>query len=102
MFAYLFLVALLATVAAEPAHLKPGALAAHLGRVSLVVDVVWVRYPYASLVGVPGALRSVLGQVDAALRSLEEDLPTGTSYAAKLLALYRVRLHYINDTVAPD
>lgn len=43
--------------ALEPTHLKPGALAAHLGRVTLVEDVLWVQYPYASLVQIPGKLR---------------------------------------------
>ncbi len=29
--------------AAEPAHLKPGALVGHLGRAALVEDVLWVK-----------------------------------------------------------
>ncbi len=32
-------------LAAEPAHLKPGALSARLGGVTLVEDVLWVQYP---------------------------------------------------------
>ncbi len=35
-------------LAADPALLKPGALSAHLGRVSLVEDVLWVRYPFTA------------------------------------------------------
>ncbi len=43
-------------LAAEPAHLKPGAVSAHLGRVSLVEDVLWVQYPLTALVGILDSL----------------------------------------------
>ncbi len=36
-------------LAAGPAHLKPGALTAHLGRAYLVEDVLWVTYPFPAL-----------------------------------------------------
>ena len=36
-------------VALEPDHLKPGALTTHLGTVTLVEDILLVRYPYTFL-----------------------------------------------------
>ncbi|MPC51311.1 hypothetical protein E2C01_045156 [Portunus trituberculatus] len=53
---YIFLFTISSILALDPAHLKPGALTAHLGRVSLVEDVLWVRYPYTALSKIPSRL----------------------------------------------
>ena len=58
----------------EPAHLKPGALVAHIGQVSLVQDYLWVRYPYASLVDVPTRLLELTDQLHCILDDLENDV----------------------------
>ncbi len=46
-------------LAAEPAPLKPGALSANLGLVTLVEDVLWVQYPLTALVGIPDSLGTI-------------------------------------------
>lgn len=99
MHALLILFTLHATTAMEPAHLKPGALAAHLGRVALVEDVLWVRYPYASLVKIPGKLKSIVECLNVALQRLQEVLPKDSPLSNELLPLLYSRIKYINDTV---
>ncbi len=49
MFLWIFLSVVNSVQAAEPAHLKPGALFDRLGRAALVEDVLSVNYPYAAL-----------------------------------------------------
>ncbi len=61
-------------LAADPAHFKRGALSAHLGRVTLVEDVLWMRYPLTALVGVPEHLTAVTEHLTASLSLLEIDL----------------------------
>ncbi len=39
--------------AGDPDHLGPGALTPSIGKVSLVEDYFWVRYPYIDLIKVP-------------------------------------------------
>ncbi len=58
-------------LASDPAHLKPGALSAHLGRVSLVENVLWVHYPLAALVEIPGTLRTITDQVNKVVLQIE-------------------------------
>ncbi len=53
---------LLSVLAADPAHLKPGDLSAHLGRIFLVDDVLWVHYLFNALVEIPGTLRTITDQ----------------------------------------
>ncbi len=60
------------TVAANPAHLKPGALTAHLGRTYLVEDILWVQYPLPSLAVIPDNLRIITVQLTAALSGLDQ------------------------------
>ena len=87
------------TTALEPTHLKPGALVAHLGRVTLVEDVLWVQYPYASLVKIPGKLKGVVDNLNEALQTLQRDHPRDSTLSEELLPLMYTRLKYINDTV---
>ncbi len=61
-------------MAPDPAHLKPGDLVGHVGRVSLVDDVLWVRYPYAALQTILSRLERVLEQMDPALAQLEDKM----------------------------
>ncbi len=50
-------------LAADPAHLNPGEISAHLGRVSLIEDVLWVRHPFTALVDMPDRLRTLMDEV---------------------------------------
>ncbi len=60
-------------LAADPAHFKPGALSAHLGRVSLVEDVLWVHYPFAAVVELPGTLRTITDQVTVIVLQMDNN-----------------------------
>ncbi len=53
MFVWTSLCYVQAVEAVEPAHLKPGELVGHLGRVALVEDVLWVKYPFANWRAIP-------------------------------------------------
>ncbi len=68
-------------LAADPAHLKPGALSAHLGRVSLIEDVLWVQYLFTALVDMPGRLRTLMDQVTELVLQLERNAPWTVSRA---------------------
>ena len=105
MFVWIFLCLVSFVRAAEPEHLKPGALAGHLGRVALVEDVLWVKYPYAALRAIPTRLRSVLGEIDAALTQLETEAnrhsnTTEWDDPLDMLKLFASRLAFANDTVS--
>ncbi len=81
-------------LAADPAHLKPGVLSAHLGRVSLVEDVLWVHYPLAALVKIPGTLRTITDQVNKVVLQMDKNAPVeGVTH------LMHDRLKYLNDTL---
>ncbi len=71
--AFLFL--LETTFAADLTHLKPGNLSAHLGRTFLVKDVLWIKYPFPTLVEVPTYLTVITEQLDAVLSQLEDNFP---------------------------
>ncbi len=81
-------------LAADPAHLKPGALSAHLGRVSLVEDVLWVRYPLTALVDMPGRLRPLTDQVTELVSQLDRNAPKD-GVTRKM----HERLRYLNETL---
>lgn len=81
-------------LAADPAHLKPGALSAHLGRVSLVEDVLWVQYPFTALVEIPGTLRTITEQVTGVVLQMDINAPEDG-----LLRLMHDRIKYLNDTL---
>lgn len=49
----------------DPAHLKPGVFSAHMGRISVAEDVLWVRYSFFSRVEIP---TRVPQQLDGAVR----------------------------------
>ena len=82
-------------LALDPAHLKPGALTAHLGRVSLIEDVLWVRYPFTALSKIPSGLKEVTEHLNAAL----EDLQAAPTLDPALLDLTRSRLLYLNVSI---
>ena len=77
MLAYAFF--LNSILAHVPAHLKPGALTAHLGRVFLVEDVIWVRYPYTALNEIPSGLREIAENLNKVLEELENAIPLGSA-----------------------
>ncbi len=89
-------------MAPDPAHLKPGALVGHVGRVSLVGDVLWVRYHYAALQTVPSRLKRVLEQMDSTLAQLEDKMHKykGKLSDQTLVTLLHARLSYLNDTIS--
>ncbi|KAG0711988.1 hypothetical protein GWK47_019414 [Chionoecetes opilio] len=112
MFAFIYLFTLSSILALDPSHLKPGALTAHLGQVSLVEDVLWVKYHHTALLKIPSRLREVTEQLNAALIRLEQELPKQTlrtdvsldhvimSYqTTRYLPLFHARLAYLNDTI---
>ena len=91
--------------AKEPTHLKPGALVGHLGRVALVEDVLWVKYPYENLRTIPGRLKGVTAEIGATLAQLEKEAyknanTTSWDDPLNLLKLFSSRLAYVNDTVS--
>ncbi len=106
MLAWFFLFSwIVAIQATEPAHLKPGALVGHLGRVALVEDVLWVKYPYANLRAIPDRLKDAVGEIDSALKQLQDEAyknanSTNWDDPLSLLTLFASRLSYVNDTVS--
>ena len=99
MWAYILLLTLSCVQALEPSHLRPGALVAHLGQVSLVEDVLWVRYPYTALVKIPVKLRETSERLQAVLGRLKEVDPEGRAEWMEWKNLMNVRLVYLADTV---
>ncbi len=67
-------------LAADPAHLKPVALTAHLGRTYLVEDVLWVKYPFPPLVTIPDNLRVIAKKLGAALSQMVTDSNDDSSH----------------------
>ncbi len=78
-------------LAAEPAHLKPGILSAHLGRVSLIEDVLWVRYSFTALVDMPGRLRTLMNQITELVLQLDRNAPKDC-----VTRMMPERLRYLN------
>ncbi len=105
MFLWIVLSVVSSVQAAEPAHLKPGALVGHLGRVALVEDVLWVKYPYAALRAIPRRLKEVSEEINSALLQLETEVnknihTTSWDDPLDLLKLFDSRFAFLNDTVA--
>ncbi len=105
MFAWIILCCLSAAQATQPAHLKPGALVGHLGRVALVEDVLWVKYPYANLRANPQRLKVVDAEIDSALVQLEKEAYKNLNDSnwddpLALLKIHASRIAFVNDTVA--
>ncbi len=88
-------------LAADPAHLKPGALSSHLGRVTLVEDVLWVRCPLTALVGVPDHLTAVTEHLTASLSLLEKDLARDVDKSMLLFRLMHARVEFVNEYLLP-
>ncbi len=80
-------------LAADPAHLKPGTLSVHFGRVSLIEDVLWVRYSFTALVNMPGRLRTLMDQVTELVLQLERNAPK-----EGITRMMHERLRYLNET----
>ena len=104
MLALVFVCVLGVLHAKEPGHLKPGALVGHLGRVALIEDVLWVRYPYESLRSIPDRLKVVVTDLDVILTRLKnEDFSarnaTKWDDPLSLLTLFATRLTFVNDSI---
>ena len=105
MFVWIFLCLVSSIQAAEPEHLKPGALVGHLGRVALVEDVLWVKYPYSALRAIPRRLQVVAEEIDSALTQLQSEVnqnlnTTEWDDPLGLLKLFASRFAFVNDTIA--
>ena len=100
MFAFAFLFVGF-VVAMEPSHLKPGALTAHLGRVSLVEDVLWVKYPYSPLLRIPDKLSVVTEQLTGLLKQMGTRVPKyiEEDLHRSFLSLLHERVSFLNDTI---
>ena len=89
--------------ASEPVHLKPGALVGHLGHVALVEDVLWVKYPHATLASIPSRLKNLIGELDASLAQMEMTFPQSENITLlndpTIVTLMKKRLAYVNETV---
>ncbi len=83
-------------LATGPAHLKPRALTAHLGRAYLVEDVLWVTYPFPSLVTIPDNLCVIAKELDAVLSQMISDSNDDSS---QIISLLRNRLTYVNHSL---
>ncbi len=94
MFPLVLFILLHSVLAADPAHLKPGALSAHLGRVSLIENVLWVRYPFTALVDMPGRLQTLMDQVTELVLQLERNAPKDV-----VTRMIHERLRYLNETL---
>ncbi len=82
-------------MALDPAHLKPGALVGHVGRVSLVEDVLWIRYPFVALQTIPNRLGKVLEHLEDKMHKYRGKLSDQI-----LVTLLHARLSYLNDTIS--
>ncbi len=93
--------------ATEPAHLKPGVLVGHMGRVALVEDVLWVKYPYATLRAIPQRLKVVAAEINSALVQLENEAYKNHTNSTdsqwddpiSLLKMFASRIAFVNDTI---
>ncbi len=84
-------------LAADLAHLKSGALSAHLGRISLTEDVLWVRHPFIALVDMPGRLRTLMDQATELVLQLERNAPKDG-----VTRMMHKCLLYLNETLNID
>ncbi len=103
MFLWIFLSVVSSVQAAEPAHLKPGALFGCIGCAVLVEDVLWVNYPYAALRAILRRLK-VSEDVDSAFMRLETEAnknfnTTHRDNPLELLKPFSFCFPFVNDTV---
>ncbi len=59
---------------ATPSHLKPGALTAPIGRVTLVEDVLMVKYSLTTLISITPELEGFLTQLDKMVQEIDDKL----------------------------
>ena len=89
-------------VTSDPLHLKHGALTARLGQVTLIEDVLMVRYPLTALVSIPVGLQDVsreLSNVKSRLHSAIEDetrLYSASSHTVLLLNYLSTRVNSLH------
>ncbi len=81
-------------LAADPAHLEPGARSAHVGRVFLIEDVLWVRYPFTALVDMMDRLRTLIDQVTELVLNLNRNGPKDS-----VTRMMHERLRYLIETL---
>ena len=90
-----------AVLGSEPAHLKPGALVGQMGRVALVEDAIWVKYPYATLASIPSRLEDVVSELDTCLARMDLEYRQNRTLMddPTVLTILEKRISYVNETV---
>ena len=100
---WILLLCMSAVQAAEPEHLKPGGLVGHLGQIALVEDLIFVRYPYATLRVVPRRLKETLKEINSLFKQMNDEankhINTKADDPSYLLKLFASRLSYVNDSL---
>ena len=85
--------------ALDPAHLKPGAHTASLGRVSLVQDYLWIRNPFANLVDMPDRLLDLTEQLSITIKELHGHMLLDVKYTAEMRMLLKECVEDLRDTI---
>ena len=90
---------------ATPSHLKPGALTAPIGRVTLVEDTLLVKYTLTPLHDMKPELEVFLFQLDDMVQDIERKLEWQTDarpyiQVAKTLNLIKARLSFLRGMLA--
>ena len=90
---------------ATPSHLKPGALTAPIGRVTLVQDVLTVKYSLTTLHSLTPELEVFLMQMDNMVQEIDKRLAWQTDArpyvtVAKTLNLIKGRISFLNNILA--
>ena len=91
-------------IALEPDHLKPGALTTHLGTVTLVEDVLLVRYPYTFLHAIPDTLEVISKGLTTALSRIklttEREVQNPSHlHSHRILSILQARLTFLHETL---
>ncbi|XP_050733886.1 uncharacterized protein LOC127007225 [Eriocheir sinensis] len=100
----IILLSLGSLLAKTPINLKPGALAAHIGEVFLIEDVLLVKYPYTSLTNTTDTIKIVseklLGMADAirATKTRKSKAPSSTN-SLTLFQLLEDRILFLQGKV---
>ena len=105
MMLHLILMACMGMALTTPSHLKPGALTAPIGRVTLVEDVLMVKYSLTTLYSLTPELEIFLIQLDNMVQEIDKKLSWQTDthpyvQVAKTLNLLKARLSYLRSMLA--
>ena len=101
----LILLTCMGLLSATPSHLKPGALTAPIGRVTLVEDVLMVKYRLTGLYSLTPDLEVFLIQLNDMVQEIDKKLAWQTDArhevpVAKILNLIKGRLSFLRNVLA--